>query len=154
DGAGLLRWVATAQHGFHYQGGALSRVADSIYGLSRALVWSPYLYESNAQTLLGQFLLGLAVAATLVVLVVEQARRRRSPGLPPALLLAWALPYAAMALAFYGSDHERWLFVLPPLWLAAGAALASSRRGLIAGLLLVSAVAAVNHASAIAPAMR
>jgi hypothetical protein len=153
DGRGLVDWIATAQHGFRYQGTLLGRAADSVYGLSRALVWSPYLAESNAQALLGQFLLGLGAAAALLLAIRSAHREGRLARVPLALLGALVLPYALMALAFFGADHERWLFVLPPLWIAGAAALAGSARGLAAGVVLVAAMAWSNYAGAIGPAV-
>ena len=155
-----LAWIATAGHGFRYQGGPLARLADSTYGLAKAFVWSPYLYESNAQRLLGQFLLGLLAASLLVGIVV--ARRRALASLPLLPLLLWIASYAAMALAFFGSDHERWLFVLPPLWLLAAAALVDGDprprrpRQWTAPLAaaLVGLLALANAVTAIGPAMR
>ena len=149
DLAGMMRWVATAGHGFGYQGGPLGRLADSIYGLSRALVWSPYLYESNAQTLLAQFLLGLGAVALLAGAAI--AARRRLPDAAP-LLGLWIASYAAVALAFFGSDHERWLFVLAPLWLLGAGALAGTARGTLALGAAIAVIAWANATSAIVPA--
>ena len=147
---GALAWIGTASHGFHYGGGIKQRLGDACYGLAKAFVWSPYLYESDAQTLLSQFLLGLAPLAC--VLSVIALRRRALPARPARLLALWAAPYAAMALAFFGSDHERWVFVLPPLWLAAGAAIARLSRARAIATCLVAYLAFVNAATAINPA--
>jgi hypothetical protein len=46
----------------------------------------------------------------------------------------WAIPYAAVGLGFYASDAERWMFLLPLLWLT----VATTRRH--AGLALGIAV--------------
>jgi hypothetical protein len=151
DAAGALRWVRTAAHGFRYSGDPLARIADSTYGLARALVWSPYLYESDAQRLLGQFLVGLTALGLLAGVVV--VRRRALPPLPWLPLGAWAASYAAMALLYFGSDHERWLFVLPPLWLAAAAAVGTLRRAAAVGALAVALLAVANACMAIGPAM-
>jgi hypothetical protein len=149
---GALRWIATAGHGFRYQGGPLGRLADSTYGLAKAFVWSPYLYESNAQRLLGQFLLGLAAAALLVGVTV--ARRRSLPPLPRAPLWVWIASYAAVALLFFGSDPERWLFVLPPLWLLGAAAVDTlRRRALAVAAAAVALLLTANAVSAVGPAM-
>ncbi len=151
DLAGAVRWIKTAGHGFPYGGGLIQRCGDAAHGLAKAFVWSPYLYESDAQTLLGQFLLGLVPLATVVGLVV--ARRRALAHLPWAQFAVWAIPYAGMALLFFGSDHERWVFVLPPLWILAAAATHSlGRRGPLVGAALVAYLAVVNAHTAIGPA--
>jgi hypothetical protein len=121
DLAGALRWIRTAQHGFAY-GGGLYRLADAIYGLSKALVYSPYLYEADAQRLVGQLLLGLAPLVALGVLAYLE--RRALPPLEWRLYALWVAPYALLGVLFFGSDSERWLFVLPVLWLLAAVALA------------------------------
>jgi hypothetical protein len=151
DLLGALAWVRSASHGLPYGGDPVERIGDSVYGMARALVWSPYLYERDAQRLLGQFVLGLSALGLLLALIV--VRRRLLPPLPRLPLALWAAPYAAMALCFFGSDHERWLFLLPLLWLLGGAALATLRRGLLAGASLVALLAAANAFSAIGPAM-
>jgi hypothetical protein len=146
-----IAWIRTAGHGFVYEGGFGARLADSTYGLAKAFVWSPYLYESNAQTLLKQFLLGLLPLLAVLALVV--ARWRRLSPLPRGPLVVWMASYAAMALAFFGSDHERWVFLLPPLWLLAAAAVASlGKRRAFAGAALVAYLAAANGETAIGPA--
>lgn len=151
DAAGLVRFLVTAQHGFAYEGTLGERLVDAIYGLCRALVHSPYLHESDARALLGRVLLGLAALAVLVGAAVRA--RRGLTHLPAPALVAWSAPYVVMALAFFGSDHERWLFVLPPLWLVGAAALGRSRRGAVVGALLVAGIAAANWRGAIGPAM-
>ncbi len=149
DLAGLYHWVATSAHGFPYHGGPIDRLADAIYGLAKALVWSPYLYESNAQTLLGQFLLGLLPLALLLGAVV--ARHKTLP-LPGGALLLWSGAYLVFALAFFASDHERWIFVLPPLWLAGAAAIATYPRRELMGAGLILYLALANAVTAIGPA--
>ena len=154
DLAGAARFIASAGHGFAYSGTPLQRAADAVYGLARALVWSPYLYESNAQTLLGQFLLGLLGISLLAAATVTAARAGRLATVPLAPLLLWIATYAAMALAFFGSDHERWLFVLPPLWILGCAAIARTPGRAFtcaAGILLLYAT---NRTTAIEPARR
>jgi hypothetical protein len=151
DLAGAVRWVKTAGHGFPYGGGVIQRCGDAAHGLAKAFVWSPYLYESDAQTLLGQFLLGLAPLIVIAVLLV--VGRRAVALLPWRLFAVWVAPYAGMALLFFGSDHERWVFVLPPLWLLAAAAVHSlRRRGPLVGAALVAYLAVANAHTAIGPA--
>jgi hypothetical protein len=116
-----LRWVLTASHGFRQDTG-LYRLADALYGLCKAIIYSPYLYESDAPRLLGQFTLGLLPLFSLVALLV--ALRRRLPPLPWDSLFLWIAPYALLGVAFFGSDTERWIFVLPALFWVAGALIA------------------------------
>jgi hypothetical protein len=118
DLAGALRWIATAQHGFHSAGGPY-RLADAIYGLSKSVVFAPYLYEADAQRLIGQFLLGLVpLGALLVGALSDKSTLAKLDG---GALLAWAAPYAVLGIAFFGADPERWIFVLPAGWIVAAA---------------------------------
>ena len=151
DLAGAIHWISTAGHGFPYGGGLIQRGGDAAHGLAKAFVWSPYLYESDGQTLLGQFLLGLAPLIALTVAI--GVRRRDVAALPCLLLCVWVLPYVGLALLFFGSDHERWVFVLPPLWLAGAVAVSSlgDRRALI-GAALCAWLAVANAHTAIGPA--
>lgn len=119
---GALAWIATAQHGFVTTGGAY-RLADAIYGLCKAIIWSPYLYEADAQKLVGQLLLGLV---PLAALFVGALRGKRAPNtklgrLDLPALAWWTAPYALLGVAFFGADPERWIFVLPAGWILAAA---------------------------------
>ncbi|HZS38638.1 MAG TPA: glycosyltransferase family 39 protein [Polyangia bacterium] len=151
DLAGALRWVGTAAHGFRYQAGAY-RLADAVYGLCKSLVYAPYLHEADAPRLLGQFLLGLLPFAALGALT--WSARGKLPQLEWRLGAWWIAPYALFALAFFGSDPERWLFVLPALWLLAGALTCAlpRRRAIAAGVL--GYLLAINLATGILPARR
>jgi hypothetical protein len=150
-----IAWVSTASHGFPAGGGAY-RLSDAIYGLCKSVIWSPYLYEADAQKLIGQFLLGLLPIVGLAVWL------RKNPGLDGKLALAWVAPYALLGVAFFGSDSERWLFILPVGWLYAGVLAASSgaaagrstaRRAQL-GAAILAYVGLLNFATAMWPAHR
>jgi hypothetical protein len=79
--------------------------------MAKTLVWSPYLYESDAPRLLGQFLLGLLPLVALTAWA--SVRRRVIPPLEWRVLATWVVPYALVGVLFFGSDSERWLFILP-----------------------------------------
>jgi hypothetical protein len=149
DLAGALRWIATAAHGFRESGG-LYRIGDAIYGLSKSLVYAPYAFEGDAPRLLTLFVAGLLPLGALALLVGEHH------ALLPSRLwrigLLWVGPYAVLGLLFFGSDSERWIFVLPALWLIAGAmATRLPQRGRAAAF-VVAYLALVNWAAAIGPA--
>jgi hypothetical protein len=146
-----LRWIATAQHGFVPPGGPY-RLADAVYGLSKAIVFAPYLYEADAQKLIGQFLLGFVPLFLLAVGV--RLRRRALRGLPTGALAAWALPYALVGVLFFGADPERWLFVLPVLWLLAAVVLAGVERPARAAAIALAWVGALNLVTGVWPAHR
>jgi hypothetical protein len=145
------RWVLTAAHGFR-EGGGPYRLADAVYGLSKSLVYAPYLYEADAPRLIGQFLLGLAPLLALVLLLHRQGRARTYADAAP--IVAWVVPYGVLALAFFASDPERWLFVLPPLWLLAGKAAAQLERRSSVLVGVVAYLTALNLACGIWPAHR
>jgi hypothetical protein len=152
DLPGALRWVRTAAHGFHQSDGVY-RLADAVYGLAKSLVYSPYLYEADAQRLLGQFLLGLGPLVALGV----AAWLRGVPALDShwrRLGLAWVGPYALVGVLFFGADSERWLFVLPVGWLLAGALVAPLRRRAQVAAWVLVYVGALNLVTGILPAHR
>jgi hypothetical protein len=148
---GALKWIGTAQHGFVTTGGAY-RLADAIYGLCKAIVWSPYLYEADAQKLVGQFLLGLIPLGALFVgtLLGTRARSR----LDLAALAWWTVPYAILGVAFFGADPERWIFVLPAGWILAAALVLDRPRPLRAGAAVLLWIGLFNLVTAIWPAHR
>ena len=146
---GAIAWVLTAQHGFVTQGGPY-RLADAIYGLCKAVVFSPYLYESDAQKLVGQFLLGFL---PLVALAVGLRDHRRALGrLDGGVLWSWAAPYALLGVVFFGADPERWIFVLPVGWVLAAAVVVELERPARAAALALAWVGALNLCTAVWPA--
>jgi hypothetical protein len=148
---GAIAWIATAQHGFVTTGGAY-RLADAIYGLCKAIVFSPYLYEADAQKLIGQFLLGLVPLGALFVGALTGRRARERLDLTA--LAWWTAPYALLGVAFFGADPERWIFVLPAGWiLAAALVLELPRRGRAVAAVLLW-VGAFNLVTAVWPAHR
>lgn len=153
DLAGALAWIATAQHGFVTGGGAY-RLADAVYGACKAIVWSPYLYEADAQKLVGQFLLGLVPLGALFVGAIAASGRRARQRLDVAALGWWAAPYALLGVAFFGADPERWIFVLPAAWILAAALVLELPRPTRAGVAVLAWVGAFNLATAIWPAHR
>ncbi len=149
DLGGAIKWVGTAQHGFVTGGGAY-RLADAIYGLCKAIVWSPYLYEADAQKLVGQFLLGLIPLAALFVGALRGKRARER--LDVAALAVWSAPYALLGVAFFGADPERWIFVLPAGFILAAALVLELPRPTRAAAAVLLWLGAFNFATAIWPA--
>ena len=148
-----LAWIGTAQHGFVTTGGAY-RLADAIYGACKAIVWSPYLYEADAQKLVGQLLLGLVPLAALFVGAVSSFGRRVRERLDLRALGWWAAPYAILGIAFFGADPERWIFVLPAGWILAAALVLQLPRPSRAVVAVLVWVGAFNLTTAIWPAHR
>jgi hypothetical protein len=150
DLRGALRWVLSASHGFRQHAG-IYRLADALYGLSKAIIVSPYLYEADAPKLLGQFTLGLLPLFALGALLI--ARRKKLPSLPWKSLLVWIAPYALLAIFFFGSDSERWIFVLPALWWIASALLAELP-GRVIAIALLGYLSIFNLILGVGPAHR
>jgi hypothetical protein len=144
-----IRWILTAQHGFVASGGPY-RLADAVYGLAKALIWSPYLYEADASKLVGQLLLGLVpLGAFLVGLVTARRGLARVDATP---LVWWSAPYALLGVAFFGADPERWIFVLPAGWIVAAALVLQLVRPARPALAVLAWVGLFNLATAIWPA--
>jgi hypothetical protein len=151
DPHAALKWILTAQHGFVSTGGPY-RLADAVYGLAKSLVGSPYLYEADASKLIGQFLLGLVPLAALFVGALTD--RRGLGRLDLRALAWWSVPYALVGIAFFGADPERWIFVLPVLWLLGAARLLDGVRPARAAVAVVAWVGLFNFATTIWPAHR
>jgi hypothetical protein len=124
------RWLFGASHGLAYPLHWYTP-GVAIYGACKALVYAPYPYEAAWSRVAVAFAVGLAAALALATCM-------RRP-LPRAVVVAWVAPYALVAVRFFGSDAERWVFLLPLAWLAAAA---RPRRALtIAALVAVANVA-------------
>ena len=125
-----MHWLFGASHGLAYRLHWYTP-AVALYGACKALVYAPYPYEAAWSRVVAAFAVGLAALVAL-------ATGMRRP-LPRAVVIAWVAPYALVALRFFGSDAERWVFLLPLAWLAAAA---QPRRALtVAALVAVANVA-------------
>ena len=151
DLAGALRWILTAQHGFVSSGGPY-RLADAVYGMCKSLVFSPYLYEADAQKLIGQFLLGLVPLAALFVAALMN--RRALGKLDAGALWWWTAPYALLGVVFFGADPERWIFILPAGWILGAALVLQAVRPARAAAAVLAWVGLFNLATAVWPAHR
>ncbi|MCU1279886.1 MAG: hypothetical protein JWM53_3432, partial [bacterium] len=105
-------WIAGASHGLRYPLRWTTPLV-AVYGACKALVYAPYPYEASWPRVIGCFVAGAAAATAMA----SGARRIFSR----AATAAWIVPYAAVGVAFYASDAERWTFLLPLAWLTAAA---------------------------------
>lgn len=122
------RWLLGAGHGFHYPL-TVAAPAVALYGACKALVFSPYPYEASWPSVLTHFTLGLGA------LVAVFSFSRRAP-LGRAATATWALAYSLVGILFFASDYERWIFLLPLLWLSA--ATTPRRRAALATAALIA----------------
>jgi hypothetical protein len=125
-------WLGLAAHGLRYPLSTVTPLA-ALYGAGKALVFAPYLYEASLVRVAIGFSLGTLALGALCAIVAGG----RAP-LGRAATLAWAAPYAAVGVAFFASDAERWVFLLPLAWLAAAAAPGRRRHALALAALLVA----------------
>jgi hypothetical protein len=124
-GAGAL---AGASHGLHYPLRA-ANLGIAVYGACKALVYAPYPYEASWARVLGCFAAGALAAAVLATTMCAPLPRRA--------WAAWVVPYVLVGVAFYASDAERWIFLLPLAWVAAATGAHPRRALAVAGALVV-----------------
>jgi hypothetical protein len=105
-----------ASHGFHYPLHAWTPLV-AVYGAAKALIYSPYPYEASWARVVACFALGAGALGVLVRLAWSGGAPLGRPA-----TLAWLAAYGAVGVAFFPSDHERWIFLLPILWLSVAAA--------------------------------
>ncbi len=103
---------ASASHGLHYAVGLRTPVV-MLYGMARTLVYSPYLYEASQIQVVICTALGVLALGALIRL----AKNAPFSPLNFSTTITWLIPYATVAAVFYASDPERWIFLLPLLWL-------------------------------------
>jgi hypothetical protein len=126
-----------ASHGFRYPLRAATPFI-ALYGLCKALVYAPYPYEASWARVIGCF----SVGALGLIGLVGCARRAAAP-LGRAAAWAWIAPYSAVGIAFFASDAERWVFLLPLGWLTVACAPVEKRRPALA---IAGALAVANLA--------
>ena len=134
-----LRWFFGAGHGYAHPL-RLSTPLIALYGMAKTLVYAPYPHQAPWASVVGQTLAGVAGLAALLWLARRNARKKVLRG---GVGAAWIIPYLLVGVAFFASDNERWVFLLPPAWLVASAGAATSRRasfvaaGLVSGLFVL-----------------
>jgi hypothetical protein len=132
--------LGAATHGFRYPLRAAAPLI-ALYGGGKALVWAPYPYEASWARVLLLAAVGIAALAALVALATVRTGER--PLLGRRATLAMVGLYAAVGIAFFASDAERWLFLLPLLWAQVGVAAVGRRAALAVGVVALLAVADV-----------
>ena len=142
DLVSAIRWIRGASHGFSYPLGIASPFI-ALYGIAKTLVYAPYHYEASWARVIACTTAGLAAATTMLWLA---RRPGRPPTLGPLVALAWSVPYATVGVLFFASDSERWIFLLPLVWMIAGAGASTSLGALRIAQLLVAAMMLANLA--------
>jgi hypothetical protein len=123
---------AGSTHGFRYPLHLYTPLV-ALWGMARSLVYAPYLYEASRVKVVVASSLGALFALALIA----SSWRGPSP-ISRAAVLAWVLPYGAVGLAFFASDSERWIFLLPLAWLLVAARARPDRVLVIAAGLIVA----------------
>jgi hypothetical protein len=148
----VVRWLLTADHGYPVPFGVLS-LPRAAYGFLRTLIALDSFWTAPlAQTVLkaGGMLLGFGWLAWQ-----WRTHRIRLSRLLRTLTIA-LVPFAALQIGlgvyYFGSDSERWVFLMPVCWLIAGAGAAElpARQRMLAAL-SVAALALVNLTQGIGP---
>jgi hypothetical protein len=141
------------------------RLGRVVYGLMRTLAWLPPVREVTPGFAVG-YALSLLAAGLLVLAVARRGLvgRWRDYRWLVVLLAVFAIPFAGMGAMYYPSDSERWLFLLPAVWLVIGLAwaehsppanaLLSRPRAVALLLLAVAALAAYNAGGKLWPESR
>lgn len=103
--------------------GLVGRLSRGAYGFARTVAFLPYIRE-----LRGALAVPYVVVAGGVFLLWAHLARKgflADPGKNVRLLsmlLLMAAPFIFIGFCYYPSDPERWLFLMPPLWLLIGLA--------------------------------
>jgi len=128
-----------ATHGFRYPLSAATPLV-ALYGAGKALVWAPYPYEASWARVAALSSVGIAALGALVAIAVGGARGRGAL-LGRGATAALVGLYGAVGVAFFASDAERWLLLLPLLWAEVGAAVAAAPRARLAASLVITVLA-------------
>lgn len=121
-----------ATHGYSYPL-RLETPLIAVWGALRTLVYAPYPHEASLAVLVVATTAGAVVASVLIFLAARSASR--TP-LPVPVLVAWIVPYALVGAAFFASDSERWVFLLPLAWIALAARVPPRRLGALVAIVL------------------
>jgi hypothetical protein len=146
-------WLVSSRHAYRVTLDELS-VPRALYGFGRAFVYMERFYDGPlwSVALKGA---GLASAAAWIAWRTRPFWRRLTPATRVLLGISsgFVLLQTMLGIYFFPSDSERWVFLLPLVWLAiAGPVATLPRRERRAAVAAVSALAVVNLAQGIWPA--
>lgn len=125
-----IAWIRTSDNGYA-QPPSLSlsyifrNLGRLVYGVGRTFVHSPAPDRLGMETSVHTSAMGMGYLIVFAVIIIWSARsipaplRRRLRS-----LWAWVLPLLLFGFIFFPAATERWVFVLPCIWLIAGLALA------------------------------
>jgi hypothetical protein len=99
------------------------RLGRAVYGFARTVAYLPYVRDLRASRALPYAIL-VGGAALWCLHLARRNLADRSGGIGRVLLGLAVLgtPFVVMGVAYYPSDPERWLFLMPVLWLLVGLA--------------------------------
>lgn len=147
----VLKWLKSADHAYSVQFDALT-IPRAMYGFERSFLYLEFFWEAPLWRVAIKGLAFLAAGLWLV----SGLRHLSRPSVPAATfwksLLLFLIPQAAFGIYYFGSDTERWVLVLPILWLAVAdvvSRMSPARRKLAVAALAVMAL--VNTAQAYWP---
>lgn len=148
----VTHWLLSADHGFKSELGLMS-LPRAAYGFARTIVVLESLWSASHAW--------IAVKAGALVVATgwlgwQGARFRRQLSPEGRTLLLALIPFTALqtllGVWYFGSDSERWIFIMPVVWLAIGAIVATLpvRKQVIAAT-GVAILGAVNLCTGIGP---
>jgi len=149
----FLAWLKTSGHGYRVVVDALS-IPRALYGFARTFVYLEFFWDAP-KWVVALKILGFLAAAVWATRGIRSVWTRLSPTAQVVLgsLSVFVLLEVAFGVYFYPSDTERWIFILPVIWLVLAAHLSlldvRRRRIAAAGLALMFAI---NLVQAIWPA--
>jgi hypothetical protein len=101
--------------------GVGTRLGRAAYGFVRTVAWLPPSWELTTPFVLG-YGAAFALTALLVLIIARRGflQRIREYQALAAMSLLVVIPFTALGLMYFSSDPERWLFLMPVLWLWIG----------------------------------
>jgi Dolichyl-phosphate-mannose-protein mannosyltransferase len=133
------RWLMSSDHGVPYPHSWRTPLVV-LWGAARSLVHAPYPYEAPIWRVALQTALGVGAWFGLLTLRGRIVATASSPADRTSLLI-WSVPLIAFAAAFYPSDTERWIFIMPAVALFLAPCAGRAGWGLLAGVLLINVLA-------------
>lgn len=97
------------------------RAARAAYGLARTMAWLPPARNISASFTVGYLSVMLTGSGALLFLArTGLFKNLRAYNLLFGFLALFAVPFIGMGLSYFPSDPERWVFLLPVIWMLIG----------------------------------
>ncbi|MBI5183479.1 MAG: hypothetical protein HY999_03855 [Nitrospinae bacterium] len=110
-------WIFSSTHEFKDTTGPINLI-KAFYGFARGIIYVDLIFTSNWGINIAKFVIITFMLFLFSLFLIKRGKDIVNHYRDILIsLFIWIIPYLLFAIFFFSSDTERWVFILPPLWL-------------------------------------